>query len=133
MLLGRISRILMMRAMTNLTFKMIELGELIKYYNYLNDNKLELFNSFHKLKNDRELKFSVLFDSVGDDTFDLIVSEIDKISLDLNQISDKVGELIKNGNLNPIKSYLEFYGESLDASIAYCEYLNKELENLINT
>lgn len=123
----------MMRAMMNSIFKMKELGELINYYNYLNDNKIELFNSFHKLKNDRELKFSVLFDSVGDDTFDLIVSEIDKIALNLNQISDKVGELIKDGNLNPIKSWLEFYGERLDASISYCEYLNKELENLINT
>ena len=35
--------------------------ELITYYNYLNTNKTVLFNSFHKLKNDRELKFSVLF------------------------------------------------------------------------
>ncbi len=36
--------------------------ELFTYFEYLNSNKAVLFNSLHKLKNDRELKFSVLLD-----------------------------------------------------------------------
>jgi len=113
--------------------KIMNKPELIKYYDYLNEHKMKVFNSFYKLKNNRELKLSILFDSVNDDKFDFVVSEIDKIILNINQISDKSGELIKDGNLNAIKCQLELYGERLDSSIAYYEYLNKELENLINT
>jgi len=112
--------------------------ELIKYYNYLNTNKTELFNSFHKLKNDRELKFSVLLESfycgkIGDlsDEYLNLVSNIEDVECQINSKIEKID--LNSDDFNLLKEQLEDYGELLDESIAYCEYLKSEVEKIINT
>jgi len=126
-----ISRILMMRAMMNSIFKMKELGELINYYNYLNDNKIELFNSFHKLKNDRELKFYVLLDGAHLDEYLNLVSNIEDLELKINSVIDKID--FSSTNLNLLKDKIEDYAILLNESINYSEYLKSEVEKIINT
>ena len=121
----------MMRAMMNSIFKMKELGELINYYNYLNDNKIELFNSFHKLKNDRELKFYVLLDGAHLDEYLNLVSNIEDLELKINSVIDKID--FSSTNLNLLKDKIEDYAILLNESINYSEYLKSEVEKIINT
>ena len=115
--------------------------ELIKYYDYLNTNKTELFNSFHKLKNDRELKFSVLLEvsfpfycgNIGEfsDEYLNLVSNIENVESRINSKIEKID--LNSDDFNLLKEQLEDYGELLDESIAYFEYLKSKVEKIINT
>jgi len=103
-----------------------ELHELTVYFDYLNTHKIEIFNSLHKLKNNRELKLSNLLN--GDDLLPEVICEIDNLILNLNKISEKNDELIKNSDdLNFIKDWLEFYAKRLDDVILYIEYLDETI------
>ena len=118
----------MKKVTMNLTSnKIMTKPELIKYYDYLNENKFRVFDSLHKLKNNRELKLSNLLN--GDILFFDVVSQIDNLTLDLNKISEKNNELIKNSDdLNLIKGHLEFYAKRLDDIVLYIEYLNETID-----
>ncbi len=105
--------------------------DLITYYNYLNTSKTALFNSFHKLKNDRELKFSVLLDGAHLNEYLNLVSNIEDLELKINSVIDKID--FSYSDLNLLKDKIEDYGRLLDESIAYSEYLKSEVEKIINT
>jgi hypothetical protein len=107
--------------------------ELIKYYDYLNENKLRVFNSFYKLKNNRELKLSILLDGKNLDLLSSLEFEIDKATCSINKISDKIDKLLKTDDLKLIRSTLELYAEILEDSINYIDYVEDEVKNLINT
>jgi len=110
----------------NLTSKIVTKDEMSKYNDYLNQNKLKVFDSLYKLKNNRELKLSNLLN--GDDLLPEVICEIDNLILDLNKISEKNDELIKNSDdLNFIKDWLEFYAKRLDDIILYIEYLDETI------
>jgi hypothetical protein len=105
--------------------------ELITYYNYLNTNKTALFNSFHKLKNDRELKFSVLFED-SDNLYVDFISNIDSVEDHINTKVKKIDSILCLNDLSFLKESLEDYGRLLDESIAYSLYLDGMIKKLIN-
>jgi len=105
--------------------------ELITYYNYLNTNKTVLFNSFHKLKNDRELKFSVLFED-SDDLYVDFISNIDSVEECINTKVKKIDSILCLNDLSFLKESLEDYGRLLDESISYSLYLDGMIKKLIN-
>ena len=107
--------------------------ELIKYYDYLNENKLRVFNSFYKLKNNRELKLSILLDGKNLDLLSSLDFEINKVTCSINKISDKIDKLLKTDDLKLIRSTLELYAEVIEDSTNYIDYVEDEVKNLINT
>jgi hypothetical protein len=77
-----ISKMLMKQVTMNLTSnKIMTKPELIKYYDYLNEHKVKVFNSFYKLKNNRELKLSILLDDKNLDILNSVGFEITLIML----------------------------------------------------
>jgi len=107
--------------------------ELIKYFDYLNENKVKVFSSFYKLKNNRELKLSILLDDKNLDILNSVEFEINKATSSINSISDKIDKILKSDDLKLIRSSLELYAEVIEDSINYIEYVEDEVENLINT
>lgn len=107
--------------------------DLIKYYDYLTKHKIEVFNSFYKLKNDRELKLSVLLDDKNIDILDSLRFEINKSTNSIDKISIKIKILLKGNDLILIKKNLELYAEILEDSIKYIDYVEDEVKNLINS
>jgi hypothetical protein len=107
--------------------------DLIKYYDYLTKHKIEVFNSFYKLKNDRELKLSVLLDDKNIDILDSLRFEINKATNSIDKISIKIKILLKGNDLILIKKNLELYAEILEDSIKYIDYVEDEVKNLINS
>jgi len=105
--------------------------ELIAYYEYLNLNKAVLFNSLHKLKNDRELKYSVLLDGAYSDEYLSLISLVEDVEFFINDVIEKID--FSSDDLNILKDRIEYYGKLLDESIAYSEYLKTEVEKIINT
>ena len=125
---------LMKQVTMNLTSnKIMTKPELIKYYDYLNENKVKVFNSFYKLKNNRELKLSILLDDKNLDLLNSVEFEINKATSSINSISDKIDKILKSDDLKLIRSSLELYAEVIEDSINYIEYVEDEVENLINT
>ena len=124
-----------MRKVTmNLTSnKIMNKPELIKYFDYLNENKVKVFSSFYKLKNNRELKLSILLDDKNLDILNSVEFEINKATSSINSISDKIDKILKSDDLKLIRSSLELYAEVIEDSINYIEYVEDEVENLINT
>ena len=107
--------------------------DLIKYYDYLTEHKIEVFNSFYKLKNNRELKLSVLLDDKNLDILDSVGFEINKATNSIDKISNKIQTLLKGNDLILIKKSLELYAEILEDSIKYIDYVDDEVKNLINS
>lgn len=105
--------------------------ELFTYFEYLNSNKAVLFNSLHKLKNDRELKFSVLLDGEFLNEYLKLTSNIEDVKFRINNEIEKIN--FESNDLNLLKEKIEEYGRLLDESIAYSEYLKSEVEKIINT
>jgi hypothetical protein len=106
--------------------------ELIKYYDYLNENKVRVFNSFYKLKNNRELKLSILLDGKNLDILNSVEFEINKATSSINSISDKIDNILNSNDLKLIRSSLELYAKVIEDSINYIEYVEDEVQNLIN-
>ena len=124
----------MRKVMMNLTSnKIMNKPELIKYYDYLNENKVRVLNSFYKLKNNRELKLSILLDGKNLDVLNSVEFEINKATSSINRISDKIDKILNSDDLKLIRSSLELYAELIEDSINYIEYVENEVENLINT
>ena len=107
--------------------------ELIKYFDYLNEDKVRVFNSFYKLKNNRELKLSILLDGKNLDLLSSLDFEINKVTCSINKISDKIDKLLKTDDLKLIRSTLELYAEVIEDSTNYIDYVEDEVKNLINT
>jgi len=110
--------------------------ELIKYFDYLNEDKVRVFNSFYrldKLKNNRELKLSILLDGKSLDLLSSLEFEINKATCSINKISDKIDKLLRGQDLKSIRSSLELYAEILEDSINYIDYVEDDVKNLINT
>jgi hypothetical protein len=107
--------------------------ELIKYYDYLNENKVIVFNSFYKLKNNRELKLSILLDGKNLDVLNSVEFEVNKATSSINIISDKIDKILKTDDLKLIRSTLELYADVIEDSINYIDYVEDEVRNLINT
>jgi hypothetical protein len=107
--------------------------ELIKYYDYLNEHKVKVFNSFYKLKNNRELKLSILLDDKNLDILNSVGFEINKATSSINRISDKIDKILNSNDLKLIRSSLELYAEVIEDSINYIDYVEDEVKNLINT
>jgi hypothetical protein len=105
--------------------------ELFTYFEYLNSNKAVLFNSLHKLKNDRELKFSVLLDGEFLNEYLKLTSNIEDVKFRINNEIEKIN--FESNDLNLLKEKIEEYCRLLDESIAYSEYLKSEVEKIINT
>ena len=134
MWLELISKMLMRKVTMNLTSnKIMNKPELIKYFDYLNENKVKVFSSFYKLKNNRELKLSILLDDKNLDILNSVEFEINKATSSINSISDKIDKILKSDDLKLIRSSLELYAEVIEDSINYIEYVEDEVENLINT
>ena len=113
--------------------KIMNKPELIKYYDYLNEYKVKVFNSFYKLKNNRELKLSILLDGKNSDVLNSVEFEINKATSSINRISDKIDKILNSNDLKLIRSSLELYAEVIEDSINYIEYVENEVDNLINT
>ena len=133
---------LMKQVTMNLTSnKIMTKPELIKYYDYLNEHKMKVFNSFYKLKNNRELKLSILLDDKNLDILNSVDFEINKATSSINSISDKIDKILNSlphnlyycDDLKLIRSRLELYAEIIEDSINYIEYVEDEVQNLINT
>jgi hypothetical protein len=106
--------------------------ELIAYFDYLNTNKIEIFNSFHKLKNDRELKLSILLNDENLDIFQELNIVIDKNILDTNMFLEEIVEYFKLDDLDIIKNKLESYSKHLGLLISHFEYLENTIKEIIN-
>jgi hypothetical protein len=129
-----ISKMLMKKVTMNLTSnKVMNKPELIKYYDYLNENKVIVFNSFYKLKNNRELKLSILLDGKNLDVLNSVEFEVNKATSSINIISDKIDKILKTDDLKLIRSTLELYADVIEDSINYIDYVEDEVRNLINT
>ena len=113
--------------------KIMTKPELIKYYDYLNEHKVKVFNSFYKLKNNRELKLSILLDGKNSDVLNSVEFEINKATSSINRISNKIDKILNSNDLKLIRSSLELYAEVIEDSINYIEYVENEVDNLINT
>ena len=113
--------------------KIMTKPELIKYYDYLNEHKIKVFNSFYKLKNNRELKLSILLDGKNLDILNSVEFEINKATSSINSISDKIDNILNSDDLKLIRSSLELYAEVIEDSINYIDYVEDEVKNLINT
>lgn len=113
--------------------KIMTKPELIKYYDYLNEHKVKVFNSFYKLKNNRELKLSILLDDKNLDILNSVGFEINKATSSINSISDKIDKILNSDDLKLIRSSLELYAEVIEDSINYIDYVEDEVKNLINT
>ena len=125
---------LMKQVTMNLTSnKIMTKPELIKYYDYLNEHKIKVFNSFYKLKNNRELKLSILLDGKNLDILNSVEFEINKATSSINSISDKIDNILNSDDLKLIRSSLELYAEVIEDSINYIDYVEDEVKNLINT
>ena len=125
---------LMKQVTMNLTSnKIMTKPELIKYYDYLNEHKVKVFNSFYKLKNNRELKLSILLDDKNLDILNSVGFEINKATSSINRISDKIDKILNSNDLKLIRSSLELYAEVIEDSINYIDYVEDEVKNLINT
>lgn len=134
MWLELISKMLMKQVTMNLTSnKIMTKPELIKYYDYLNEHKVKVFNSFYKLKNNRELKLSILLDDKNLDILNSVGFEINKATSSINSISDKIDKILNSDDLKLIRSSLELYAEVIEDSINYIDYVEDEVKNLINT
>jgi len=134
MWLELISKMLMKQVTMNLTSnKIMTKPELIKYYDYLNEHKIKVFNSFYKLKNNRELKLSILLDGKNLDILNSVEFEINKATSSINSISDKIDNILNSDDLKLIRSSLELYAEVIEDSINYIDYVEDEVKNLINT
>jgi hypothetical protein len=107
--------------------------DLIKYYDYLTEHKIEVFNSFYKLKNNRELKLSILLDNKNLDILNSVEFEINKATNSISKISNKIRTLLKDDDLVLIKKSLELYAEILEDSIKYIDYVDHEVKILINS
>jgi hypothetical protein len=107
--------------------------DLIKYYDYLTEHKIEVFNSFYKLKNNRELKLSILLDNKNLDILNSVEFEINKATNSISKISNKIRTLLKDDDLVLIKKSLELYAEVLEDSIKYIDYVDDEVKILINS
>ncbi len=124
----------MKKVTMNLTSnKVMNKPELIKYYDYLNENKVIVFNSFYKLKNNRELKLSILLDGKNLDVLNSVEFEVNKATSSINIISDKIDKILKTDDLKLIRSTLELYADVIEDSINYIDYVEDEVRNLINT
>lgn len=122
---------LMMKVMMNLTSK-FKKPDLIRYYDYLNESKEIVFNSFYELKNNRELKLSILLDDKNLDILNTVEFEVNKATSSINIISSKIDNILNSSNLLLIRESLELYAELLDDSIKWVEYVNDEIEKIIN-
>lgn len=122
---------LMMKVMMNLTSK-FKKPDLIRYYDYLNESKEIVFNSFYELKNNRELKLSILLDDKNLDILNTVEFEVNKATSSINSISSKIDNILNSSNLLLIRESLELYAELLDDSIKWVEYVNDEIEKIIN-
>jgi hypothetical protein len=107
--------------------------DLIKYYDYLTEHKIEVFNSFYKLKNNRELKLSILLDNKNLDVLNSVEFEINKATNSISKISNKIRTLLKDDDLVLIKKSLELYAEILEDSIKYIDCVDDEVKILINS
>ena len=107
--------------------------DLIKYYDYLTEHKIEVFNSFYKLKNNRELKLSIFLDNKNLDILNSVEFEINKATNSISKISNKIRTLLKDDDLVLIKKSLELYAEVLEDSIKYIDYVDDEVKILINS
>jgi hypothetical protein len=112
---------------------MMSKNELINYFDYLNKHKIEIFNSFHKLKNDRELKLSILLDNENIDLFEELNIVIDKNILDTNKISEEIIEYSKLDDLDIIKNKIDSYSNHLSLLNSYLTYLQHKIKKIINT
>ena len=121
----------MMKVMMNLTSK-FKKPDLIRYYDYLNESKEIVFNSFYELKNNRELKLSILLDDKNLDILNTVEFEVNKATSSINSISSKIDNILNSSNLLLIRESLELYAELLDDSIKWVEYVNDEIEKIIN-
>jgi hypothetical protein len=106
--------------------------ELIIYFDYINSSKIEIFNSFHKLKNDRELKLSILLNDENLDIFQELNIVIDKNILDTNILLEEIVEYFKLDDLDIIKNKLESYAKHLSLLISHFEYLEDTIKEIIN-
>ena len=120
-----------MKVMMNLTSK-FKKPDLIRYYDYLNESKEIVFNSFYELKNNRELKLSILLDDKNLDILNTVGFEVNKATSSINSISSKIDNILNSSNLLLIRESLELYAKLLDDSIKWVEYVNDEIEKIIN-
>jgi len=79
------------------------------------------------------LKLSILLDDKNLDLLNSVEFEINKATSSINSISDKIDRILKSDDLKLIRSSLELYAEVIEDSINYIEYVEDEVENLINT
>ena len=79
------------------------------------------------------MKLSILLDDKNLDLLNSVEFEINKATSSINSISDKIDRILKSDDLKLIRSSLELYAEVIEDSINYIEYVEDEVENLINT
>ena len=115
--------------------------ELLNYFNYLDDIKVEVFNFCHKLKNDRGLKISALVEDDKSKIHQEVTKETNILIRNLEQISNDCRSLLNSlpmlrqtqEELNSVYKELNIYRQNLSDAKDWIDYTLLQINKLINT